>query len=321
MQLRPDQGRKGPIMKILAAAIQMPSDHEAVNLNIERADGLLRHAKEAGASLAVLPEMANTGYGLLPDYNPLAEAVDGPTLTHLRSRSREWGMVIAAGFVERDGEHLYDSLALVLPDGETHVYRKRNLVFWERFRFHPGKNPAIIDTPFGRIGMAICADMIYRRVWDEYRDRIDVAVISAAWPDFACRASGRKHWLFGHLGPLAASIPAAVATDLGVPVVFANQVGHTRTIIPFVGTWITEKITDRFAGKSCVADGHHGPAKVAGIAEEVLLSEITLHPRKGLRSCRSTSRSDIAALSFESARPGSISRPDGSTAEPFAVAS
>ena len=42
---------------------------------------------------------------------PSAEGLDGPTLRHLSMRAREWGMAIAGGFVEREGRHLYDSLA------------------------------------------------------------------------------------------------------------------------------------------------------------------------------------------------------------------
>ena len=76
-----------------------------------------------------MPEMFNTGYGLLPDYGPSAEGRDGPTLRHLVARAREWGMAIAAGFVERDAHHLYDSVAFATPDGQLHIYRKWNLVF------------------------------------------------------------------------------------------------------------------------------------------------------------------------------------------------
>ena len=50
------------------------------------------------------------------------------------------------------------------------LYRKRNLVFWERFRFRPGKSPLVVPTPWGRIGFAVCADMIYRKVWHDYRE-------------------------------------------------------------------------------------------------------------------------------------------------------
>lgn len=285
-------------MRIGAAVVQMPSGPSDVSGNLERADGWLRQAHESGAELAVLPELFNTGYGFLRDFAPLGETPDGPTLRHLRARCRQWRMDVAAGFVERAGHHLYDSLAYVSADGDVHVYRKRHLVFWERFRFRPGREPVIVPTRWGRVGLAVCADMIYRRVWKDYRDRIDLAIVAAAWPDFACRLTGRKHWLFGHVGPLSAAIPGQVARDLDIPVLFANQCGETKTVIPVL--W--EEITDRFAGKSSVCDGRHGPPVVADSEEGVLLSSITVHSPKGLKSWRSTSPSVPAAWSSGSER-------------------
>jgi predicted amidohydrolase len=280
-------------MKIVAAAIQMMATPLDLAGNVQRADDRLREAYDRGADLAVLPELFNTGYSLCPDFGPYAEGPDGPTLSHLRHRSRQWQMSIAAGFVERDGHHLYDSLAFVTPDGETSIYRKRNLVFWERFRFRPGRAPLVVTTPWGRIGFAICADMIYRRVWRDYRGRIDLAIVSAAWPDFADRHTGRKHWLFGHVGPLSAAIPGKVARDLGIPVVFANQTGATQTTIPV----LREKIADRFAGQSSVCDGLHGAPVCAGAEEQVLMSPLTLHPHRGPKSWHFTSPSAPAASS------------------------
>lgn len=275
-------------MRILAAAVQMPCEPLDLAANLGRADDLLRGAFEAGADLAVLPEMFNTGYALLPDYAPAAEGLDGPTLSHLRERSRLWGLSIAAGFVERDGHDLYDSLAFLTPDGATHVYRKRNLVFWERSRFRPGRSPLVAPAPFGRVGLAVCADMISREVWQDYRGRIDLAVVAAAWPEFACRHTGRRHWLLGHVGPLSASIPGKVAADLGVPVAFANQCGPTRTVLPVIKT----VIADRFAGRSSVSDGRHGPptsAKTPG--EELVLSDVTIHPHRGSKAWHTMSHS------------------------------
>jgi predicted amidohydrolase len=283
-------------VKIVAAALQMSATTLQVADNIARADAMLRQAHAAGAELAVLPELFNTGYGLMPDFTPYAEGPEGPTLEHLRRRSREWRMGIAAGFVEREGRHLYDSLAFVTPEGETHVYRKRNLVFWERFRFCPGRAPLVVSTRWGRIGFAICADMIYRKVWRDYRDRIDLAIVAAAWPDFADRDTGRKHWLFGHVGPLSGAIPGKVADDLGIPVIFANQCGQTQTMIPVLNT----RISDRFAGRSSICDGRHGASAHAGVEEEVLLSSLTIHSHRGLKSWRSTSHSATAASSSAS---------------------
>ncbi|MDG3002684.1 carbon-nitrogen hydrolase family protein [Paludisphaera mucosa] len=281
----------------MAAAVQMPSDLLDLSANLQRADGLLREARDAGAELVVLPELFNTGYSLCPDFGPHSETPDGPTLSYLRSRARQWGMHIAAGYVEREGRHLYDALAFCTPDGEQHVYRKRNLVFWERFRFHPGRRALIVPTPWGRVGFAICADMIYRRVWKEYRDHIDVAVVSAAWPEFSDRGTGRSHWLLGRVGPLCSDIPGRVAQDLGVPVVFANQCGETQTRIPLLHT----TIHDRFAGLSSICDGRHGSPLRAGSDPALLLAPITIHPKRGLKSWLFTSPSARAAASSASA--------------------
>jgi N-carbamoylputrescine amidase len=285
-------------MKIQAASIQMRCDQLDVPTNIERADELLRVARDGGAELVVLPEMFNTGYSLCPDFGPYSETVHGPTLAYLKQRSRQWRMHLAAGFVEREGRHLYDSLAYCSPEGDIQVYRKRNLVFWERFRFNRGRAPLVVTTPFGRIGFAICADMIYRKVWADYRGRIDLAVVSAAWPDFADRETGRKHWLLGRVGPLSASIPQKVAQDLGIPVIFSNQCGLTRTTIPMLGA----QIKDRFAGQSSICDGRHGESRRANVEPEVLLAPITLHPQRGRKSWRSMSPSAPAASYSESAR-------------------
>ncbi len=282
-------------MNIVVAAVQMPSDLLRLDANLERADADLAEASRSGAELAVLPELFNTGYGLLEDFAACAESSDGPTLRRLSGRSRQWRMGIVAGFVERAGRHLYDSLALCLPDGSTHVYRKRHLVFWEKFRFRAGRSPLVVATPWGRIGLAVCADMIYRRVWDDYRGRVNLVAIAAAWPEFVSQIDGRGHWLLGRVGPLSAEIPARVARDLGVPVVFANQCGATRTTIPLLGLALVDRIEDRFAGRSGVCDGRRAPPVLAGIGPRLVLSEVTIPERRGARPCLSTASTSPSA--------------------------
>jgi N-carbamoylputrescine amidase len=95
---------------------------------------------------------------------------------------------------------------------------------------------------------------------------------------------------------LSASIPTKVAADLGIPVVFANQCGETRTTIPVLGT----QIKDRFAGKSSICDGLHAEPVIAGNEPNLLIAPITLHQR-GMISWRSTFPSVPAASSSDSA--------------------
>jgi predicted amidohydrolase len=268
-------------VKVVVAAVQMCSQLTQRAVNVEVADEFLRECHDSGVQLAVLPEMFNTGYGLLPDFGPCSEGTDGPTLRHLSARSRQWGMGIAAGFVECDGRHLYDALALCLPTGSIHVYRKRHLVFWESFRFRAGRQQLVVVTPWGRVGLAVCADMMDRRVWADYRGQIDIAVVASAWPNFACRHSGRRHSLFGHVGPMATAIPAEVARDLDVPVIFANQTGTTRTTIPIIGLTFAMNIADTFAGHSSVCGGRSVSPVIAGAGPQIVVAEVNVpNPHK-----------------------------------------
>jgi N-carbamoylputrescine amidase len=172
------------------------------------------------------------------------------------------------------------------PDGRIHIYRKRNLVFWERSRFRPGGGPLVVPTRWGRIGFAICADMIYRRVWRDYRGR-------STWRwsrppgriSPTARPAGRTGCWAGS-GRFGGEIPRRVATDLDIPVIFANQCGRTQTVIPVLGG----RIPDQFAGRSSLCDGRRALPVHAGVEEEVLIASLTPSPR-GTSPCGSTSHS------------------------------
>ena len=75
-------------MKIVVAAVQMPSDLLDVSANLDRADDLLRSARDSSVELAVLPELFNTGYSLCPDFGPYSETAEGPTFVTSRTQPR-----------------------------------------------------------------------------------------------------------------------------------------------------------------------------------------------------------------------------------------
>jgi hypothetical protein len=60
-------GSDGPV-KVVVAAVQTCSQLTQRAVNVEVADEFLREKHHSGVQLAVLPEMFNTGYGLLPDF-------------------------------------------------------------------------------------------------------------------------------------------------------------------------------------------------------------------------------------------------------------
>jgi predicted amidohydrolase len=112
--------------------------------------------------LIVLPECATTGYFLGERAAALAEPADGPTNARLAAMAASVGAHLAVGVIESDGGHVYDALALFSPaDGLLASYRKVHLFASEKAVFSAGHEPCLVDTPFGRVGLTICYDLLF----------------------------------------------------------------------------------------------------------------------------------------------------------------
>jgi len=119
-------------------------------------------AAAAGASIVVLPELASSGYVFQSQAEAAASAepADGETVSGWARLAAEYGIVIVGGFCEAAGGEVFNSAALVDPDGLRSVYRKAHLWDDERLWFVPGRAaPPVVTTRFGRIGMMICYDL------------------------------------------------------------------------------------------------------------------------------------------------------------------
>jgi len=148
---------------VRAASIQLearPGDKPA---NLERVRDFVSRAAEAGASIAVFPECCLTGYWHLRHLDrealvALAEPVpDGPCCQELLRLSRESGLTIGAGLVESDGEALYNTYAVAMPDGGLRRHRK--LHTFVSAHMESGSEYTVFDAPHGcRLGVLTCYD-------------------------------------------------------------------------------------------------------------------------------------------------------------------
>jgi len=127
---------------------------------------LIRHqitlAIEQGADLAVLPELALTGYFLKDLVPEVALPLDSPELAELQELSRR--ISIAVGFVEVTPDFQFYNSAAWFEDGELkHLHRKVYLptygLFDEQRYLGRGDRFRAFDTKFGRVGLLICEDM------------------------------------------------------------------------------------------------------------------------------------------------------------------
>jgi predicted amidohydrolase len=165
------------------AAVQFFATPFALERNLQTAERLVREAVSRGAQLVILPELFNTGYVYTSRLPAASETIDGPTASWLKGLSAELRVVVGGAMLIRR-EAVYNEFVLVEPDGEIHRYCKQHPFLWERFYFRAGSEPAIVETPIGRLGLLICWDIAFRSAWEAYRGKVDAVLISSAPPRF-----------------------------------------------------------------------------------------------------------------------------------------
>ncbi|WP_342661752.1 Formamidase (plasmid) [Rhodococcus ruber] len=155
-----------------------PQDNRALACTRTRA------AFDAGADIVVLPELAISGYVVDRDLAfSVAEPLDGPSLAALGELARTHNGVVAYGFCERDGDELFNSVAVVGAAGLLLHYRKLHLFDQEKQVFSPGNlGLPVVETDFGVIGVCICYDLRFVEVMRSMSLRgADIVLAPAAW--------------------------------------------------------------------------------------------------------------------------------------------
>ena len=126
--------------------------------NFEDIEKLIQDFK---IDLIVLPELFATGYNFISkeEVAELAEDNDGETAQFLIKIAHLTGAIIVGGFIEKDGDKIYNSAMIVSNKGVIDTYRKIHLYFKEKLWFSPGNKPLKVNEINGiRIGIIICFD-------------------------------------------------------------------------------------------------------------------------------------------------------------------
>lgn len=170
---------------LTAAAVSPELRTGDVDGNLGRLAEAIRSACMRGAGLVVLPELAISGYVLADRAEAMDAALnrDDPRWAVLHD-ALPAGVVAVIGYAECSGGRLYNSAAALTRDRRLGDYRKAHLWGAEGTLFVSGDQAgAVVDAPFGRLGLAICYD-------DEFPEvprrlalaGADVLALPVAWP-------------------------------------------------------------------------------------------------------------------------------------------
>jgi nitrilase len=174
--------------------------------NLLEARRLVEEAAREGARLVVLPEnFAYMGANCSELANVREAAGNGPLqnfLAQLAARLRIWLVGGTIPIATGDGCKVRAS-ALVYDDhGELrgrydkmHLFDVHLVEAGERYieseSIAPGDSPCVIDTPFGRLGVAVCYDLRFPEL---FRAMLDDGMEILALPSAFTAITGKAHW-------------------------------------------------------------------------------------------------------------------------------
>ena len=148
----------------------------------------IEEAHNKGVEMLVFPETVLSGYGYVESENDpfyhkygvsmqvaTAETIPGKSTNELSELAKKYDMYIIFGMTEKDEkgkiydekdngslqgkvEKVYNSAAILYPDGKIDSYQKIHRAGLESRWSVCGKTPKIIDTKWGKIGIDICRD-------------------------------------------------------------------------------------------------------------------------------------------------------------------
>lgn len=188
------------------AALQMVSTNN-LQENLQQAQQLIARAAEQGAALIVLPET----FAMFSAREQLAlgrreVSAEPPLQQFIAEQAQRHGVWIVAGTIPlADGEdEQVFAASLVFDDQGREVgrYYKMHLFdvnvadqhgsYRESDTFKHGSQPLVVDSPVGRLGVAVCYDIRFPEL---FRIMLQAGVDVVAVPAAFTLHTGEAHWL------------------------------------------------------------------------------------------------------------------------------
>lgn len=187
------------------AAIQMASGPN-VNANLLEAGRLIAKAADAGAGMVALPEnFAIMGINEQDKVAVRERDGQGPVQDFLAQQAVKHGIWVVGGTIPMVAPSPTKVLAacLVYNDAGARVarYDKLHLFdvslkegaekYTESETIEHGKDVVVIDSPFGRMGLAVCYDLRFPEMFRKMLDQgMELVVLPAAFTAI----TGKAHW-------------------------------------------------------------------------------------------------------------------------------
>lgn len=221
-----------PSVTVRAAAIQFEGVVGDVAANLRRLDALIREAIDRRATVIAIPEFATSPLPLRPETHRSVLASSNAAVDMMATFARKNSVRLGGSMLIADGDQIYNRYHFIEPDGSIHLHDKDLPTMWENAFYGPGSDDGAFDTGLGRVGAAVCWELI-RSQTARRLSGVDLVMTGTHWwtvPTNWGRLVDRV------LGPLAQynrylseQAPVEFARRVGAPVLQASHCGRFRT--------------------------------------------------------------------------------------------
>lgn len=239
-------------MKLKASIAQMNVAVSEPEANLQKAEGFVAEAARRGSELICFPEMWTTGFNWTNNQR-MASEHEG-VVERVAEMARLHGMWINGSMPTLDEAGRISNTSILFdPEGRrVGAYRKAHLFsfFQEDRHMAAGQALCVVDTPWGRAGLAICYDLRFPEMFRTYALKgTRFVLLPAAFPH-----PRLDHWKI---------LLRARAIENQMFIIAANQVG--REDIPSEGGVI-------YFGDSMIVDPWGRTVIEGGETDEMLLT-------------------------------------------------
>lgn len=254
-----------------------------VDDNLTSAEILLERALALGCEMVILPEFFTSAVAFHPEVAAAAMPLEGPALGLMRGAARQHGAYVGGSFLAQRGDDVYNTFALVFPDGRFATHDKDLPTMWENCYYLGGDDDGVMETPMGPVGSALCWEMIRTGTARRLLDRVNLLVGGSCWWDVPGRAipmPGKRNASRVNLEVMKKT-PVRMARMLGVPVVNAAHASEFECRMPLLPGL---PYRSHFLGETMVVDAMGNVLARLSRAEGEGLAVAEVEPGRGAPS-------------------------------------
>ena len=249
-------------------ALELDNDIKGIEQRKEYIESLI--AKLEDPALVVLPELALCSYMASQKIWEYADDQGRDTSGWAVKTAEKYGTYIGVGYLDKEGGDYYNRYMIAGPEGVCGFVSKSE---GETAVFKQGNFGNVIDTPFGKVGVAICYDSRRKHFYDNVKDE-ELSLI-----------------LFPHGAPADPKFPEKehkendercmkYAEAFGIPVVYVNSKGDLEYMPGTMGAMM-EKHGFRMNGMSRIYGEEVVP--IESSVSEAVAAEASVSPKKRIK--------------------------------------